>query len=74
MALFVNSNVVIYDEDNDLINRCADMMLLSQKAFSWSRKRSEAPLYISKIDIQDKNRHSLFFSSFRTFGGYSFCR
>jgi UDP-N-acetylmuramoyl-tripeptide--D-alanyl-D-alanine ligase len=54
MALFVNSNVVIYDEDNDLINRCADMMLLSQKAFSWSRKRSEAPLYISKIDIQDK--------------------
>lgn len=50
MELFANCEVVIYDEDNELISQCADTMLLSQKAFTWSRKQSDAPLFISKIE------------------------
>lgn len=50
MELFVNSNVVIYDEDNPIIREAADQMLISQKAFTWSRTQTDAPLYISKIE------------------------
>ena len=45
LELFVNSNVIIYDEDNELVSRCVDMMVFSQKAFSWSRKNRDAPLF-----------------------------
>lgn len=50
LELFVNSNVIIYDEDNELVSRCVDMMVFSQKAFSWSRKNRDAPLFISSIE------------------------
>ncbi len=50
MRLFLNCNVVIYDEDNPIIREAADQMLISQKAFTWSRKQTDAPLYISKIE------------------------
>lgn len=47
LELFVNCDVFIYDEDNDLVSRCVDLMVLSQKSFSWSRINRDAPLYIS---------------------------
>ncbi len=50
MRLFINCNVVIYGEDNPIIREAADQMLISQKAFTWSRKQTDAPLYISKIE------------------------
>ena len=50
LALFINCKVLIYDEDNELVSNCMDRMVLSQKAFSWSRKNREAHLYISKIE------------------------
>lgn len=49
MELFANCDVVVYDEDSKLVEQCADMMLLSQKSFSWSKMHPQAPLYISKI-------------------------
>lgn len=50
MELFVNCDVVIYDEDNQLVDQCAERMLLSQKSFAWSKVHSQAPLYIKKIE------------------------
>lgn len=50
LELFTNSNVVIFEEDNKIINQSADMMVLLQKAFCWSRKYPDAPLYIRKTE------------------------
>ncbi len=55
LELFVNCNVFIYDEDNDLVSGCVDMMVLSQKAFSWSRKNSDAHLFISDIEKMENS-------------------
>lgn len=57
MELFANCDVVIYDEDNPIIRQTADRMVLSQKAFTWSKKQTDAPLYISKIEQQDTITH-----------------
>lgn len=50
LELFVNCDVFIFDEDNELVSRCVDLLVLSQKAFSWSRKNRDANLYISHIE------------------------
>lgn len=49
MELFASCDVVIYEEDNPIIEECADMSLLSQKSFAWSKKNTNAPLFIQKI-------------------------
>ena len=69
LELFVNCDVFIYDEDNDLVSRCVDLMVLSQKSFSWSRRNSDAPLYIS--DVVKSETHTLIRYSFLNFE-YSF--
>ena len=51
LELFVNCEVLIFDEDNDLVSRCVDQKVLSQKTFTWSRKNSDAHLFISNIKI-----------------------
>lgn len=53
LELFANCDVFIYDEDNKIIDQCVDLMVLSQKTFSWSRKNRDAPLYISRIDKKE---------------------
>lgn len=49
LELFTNCDVFIYDEDSELVSQCVDQMVLSQKAFSWSRKNRDAHLYISSV-------------------------
>jgi len=53
LELFVNCDVFIFDEDNELVSRCVEMMVLSQKAFSWSRKNRDANLFISRIEKKE---------------------
>lgn len=53
LELFVNCKVLVYDEDNELVTNCVDRMVMSQKAFSWSRKNREAHLYISNIEKKE---------------------
>lgn len=53
LELFVNCDVFIFDEDNELVSRCVDLMVLSQKTFSWSRKNREAPLFISAVERKE---------------------
>lgn len=50
LELFINCDVFIFDEDNDLVSRCVELMVLSQKTFSWSRRNQEAPLFISAVE------------------------
>ena len=51
LELFINSDVVIYEEDNPLISRCVENMGLSHKTFTWSRKNRDNPLYIRNIKV-----------------------
>lgn len=50
LELFSNSDIVIYNEDDETVSQCMDQMILSQKAFSWSMRHRDAPLFISKIE------------------------
>lgn len=50
LELFVNCDVFIFDEDNELISQCVDQMVLSQKNFTWSRNNRDAHLYISAVE------------------------
>ena len=61
LELFVNSNVFIYEEDNKIINQSADMTVLSQKSFCWSRKYPDAPLYIRKTE-KNGNKTTIHYS------------
>jgi alanine racemase len=54
LELFVNCSVFIYDEDNDLVSRAVDRMVLAQKAFTWSRKNRDAHLFISRIEKMEE--------------------
>lgn len=49
LALFVNCDVFIFNEDSELVSECVDQMVLSQKTFTWSRKNRDAHLYISAV-------------------------
>lgn len=49
LALFVNCDVFIFNEDNDIVSQCVDQMVLSQKTFTWSRKNRDAHLFVSTV-------------------------
>ncbi len=49
LELFINSEVIIYNEDNAILSQCVENMALSHKAFTWSQKNRENPLFISNI-------------------------
>lgn len=52
LELFINSEVIIYDEDNPILSRCVESMALSHKTFTWSRKNRDNPLFIKKIEVE----------------------
>lgn len=50
LILFKNSDVIIHDGDNTAITNSIEAACLSHKAIAWSRKDSDAPLYISSVE------------------------
>lgn len=67
LELFINSDVVIYNEDNPIISRCVENMALSHKTFTWSRKNRDNPLYISDVKVmEDKTIMKYSFLGFDT--------
>lgn len=50
LSLFSNSDMFVYEEDNQVINQSLDQMLLSQKSYGWSRINHDAPLFIRKTE------------------------
>ncbi|MDO5665220.1 MAG: bifunctional UDP-N-acetylmuramoyl-tripeptide:D-alanyl-D-alanine ligase/alanine racemase [Bacteroidia bacterium] len=61
LELFANSNIFVYEEDNRIIHQSVDMMVLSQKSFCWSRKYTDAPLFIRKMEKND-NTTTIYYS------------
>lgn len=55
LELFVNCDVFIFNEDNELVSQCIDQMVLSQKTFTWSRKNRDAHLYVSAVKKKGEN-------------------
>lgn len=54
LELFIRSNVIICEEENELIEECMEIACLSQKRLTWSRKGSDkSPLHILKIEKLD---------------------
>ena len=53
LSLFTDSDVVIYNADDDFIASSLDKAYLSHKAVGWSRRDSEAPLYIKSIQKKE---------------------
>ncbi|MDR3252667.1 MAG: bifunctional UDP-N-acetylmuramoyl-tripeptide:D-alanyl-D-alanine ligase/alanine racemase, partial [Tannerella sp.] len=49
LLLFVDSEVIIYNADDEVIERSLEASCLSHKAVGWSRKNPEAALYVSSI-------------------------
>ena len=67
LELFINSEVIIYNEDNAVLSRCVESMALSHKTFTWSFKNRENPLYIQNVEtIGDKTKIHYSFLGFET--------
>lgn len=56
LELFINCDVIICEEENELIDECMEIACLSHKRLTWSRRgSSKSPLYIMKIEKQEKS-------------------
>jgi len=58
LRLFTDSEAIVYDGDNITISNCIEAACLSHKAIAWSRKDSDAPLFIESIQ-KKKNETTL---------------
>ena len=54
LTLFRDSDVVIYNGDDDFINNCVGNSLLATRSMAWSRKDADRPLFISKVEKGDE--------------------
>jgi len=62
LELFINCDVIICEEENELIDECMEMACLSQKRMTWSRKGSpKSPLHIMKVE-KDKTSTTIHYS------------
>lgn len=56
LELFINSDVIICEEENSLLDECMETACLSQKRLTWSRKASDrSPVHILKILKNDRS-------------------
>ena len=56
LELFINCDVIICEEENELIDECMEIACLSHKRLTWSRRgSSKSPLYIKKIEKYEKS-------------------
>ncbi|MDR2954911.1 MAG: bifunctional UDP-N-acetylmuramoyl-tripeptide:D-alanyl-D-alanine ligase/alanine racemase [Prevotella sp.] len=54
LELFINCDVIVCEEENELIDECMEIACLSHKRLTWSRKGSnKSPLHIMKIEKDD---------------------
>lgn len=61
LELFINSEVIIYNEDSVILSQCVENMALSHKTFTWSHKNRDNPLYIKEIKSTDE-KTTIFYS------------
>ena len=53
LSLFIDSEVIIYNADDPLIESALEATCLSYKAVGWSRKDADATLYINEIEKEE---------------------
>ena len=53
LSLFINSDVIIYNADNKLIESALEASFLSHKAIGWSSKDADATLFINAVEKGD---------------------
>ena len=67
LELFINCEVLIYNDDNTILTQCVENMGLSHKTFTWSRKNRDSPLYIGEVKVmEDKTIIHYSFLGFET--------
>ena len=49
LTLFRDSDVLIYNGDDEFINNCVNNSVLATRSMAWSRKDADRPLFISKM-------------------------
>ncbi len=54
LQLFKDCDVLIYDADNELISTCVSKSLFTSREIAWSKRDAERPLFIERIDKDDK--------------------
>jgi alanine racemase len=52
IALFMESEIIIYNADDPVISHLLEIACLSHRGLGWSRKDTEAPLYIKSVHKQ----------------------
>lgn len=56
LELFINCDVIVCEEENELIDECMEIACLSHKRMTWSRKgSSKSPLHIMKIERSENS-------------------
>jgi alanine racemase len=50
LSLFIDSDVLLYNADDSVIEHALDAMCLSYKAVGWSRKDADAALFVNAIE------------------------
>lgn len=50
LSLFIDSDVILYNADDKLIESALDAMCLSYKAIGWGRKDTDATLFVNSIE------------------------
>jgi len=53
LRLFTDCEAIIYDGDNVFLANCIESACLSHKAIAWSRRNSEAPLFVRSVEKGD---------------------
>lgn len=56
LELFIHSDVIICEEENELLNECMEIACLSHKRLTWSRKgHSDSPIHIMKVEVGENS-------------------
>jgi alanine racemase len=50
LSLFIDSDVILYNADDKLVENALDAMCLSYKAIGWSRNDTDAALFVNSVE------------------------
>ena len=68
LKLFSESEMVIYNADDEIISQCVQETLLATRQIAWSRKNPESVLYIKEVKV-DKSSTTVTYSYLQNFYG-----
>ncbi len=60
ISLFKDADAVIYCADDDVISECMSASLYTGDTIAWSRHNADVPLYVSKVEKEDKGTHIVY--------------